>query len=446
MKKIDLTKGSVLKVLTALALPIMGGSLLQFAYNLVDMLWVGRLGTDAVASVGSSSFFTGLGYAINAMVIVGTGIKVSHAVGRQDEVATKAYTNAGIVINGTIGIVYALVLLLFGQAFIGFLELRNPIVEKDAYLYLVCSAPMLFFAFYNILFSRLLGSYGNNKEALRINAVGIVTNIILDPILIYGLGMGVLGAGVATLIANSLMFGIYLYRGRKLLMYDRRVKLEMDKVVEVIRLGSPIAFQRVLFTMVNIVLARMIAQFGSDAIAAQKIGLQIESVTFMIIGGLNGAIASFTGQNYGAKKYGRIHEGYQAALKIGGAYALAMSALFWLVPEHLVVLFVSEQTTIQVAVGYLGVVAFSQLFSAVEMISNGLFTGLGMPKISANISMFFTVLRLPMAWVLIQHLGISGVWWSIAISSILKGLTAYGYYRLKVQEKYKDDDTITGTI
>ena len=75
MKKTDLTKGNVLRVLTALALPIMGGSLLQFAYNLVDMLWVGRLGTDAVASIGSSSFFIGLGYSINAMVVIGGGIK-----------------------------------------------------------------------------------------------------------------------------------------------------------------------------------------------------------------------------------------------------------------------------------------------------------------------------------------------------------------------------------
>ena len=96
MKKTDLTKGNVLRVLTALALPIMGGSLLQFAYNLVDMLWVGRLGTDAVASIGSSSFFIGLGYSINAMVVIGAGIKVAHAVGKKNEYETKAYMNASL--------------------------------------------------------------------------------------------------------------------------------------------------------------------------------------------------------------------------------------------------------------------------------------------------------------------------------------------------------------
>lgn len=170
MKKTDLTKGNVLRVLTALALPIMGGSLLQFAYNLVDMLWVGRLGTDAVASIGSSSFFIGLGYSINAMVVIGAGIKVAHAVGKKNEYETKAYMNASLVLNGLLGLLYAVLLLFAGKSFISFLQLGNVEVEQNAYLYLAYSAPMLFFAFFNLLFTRLLGSFGNNKEAFKISA------------------------------------------------------------------------------------------------------------------------------------------------------------------------------------------------------------------------------------------------------------------------------------
>ena len=95
MQKIDLTKGKVTKVLLATAIPIMGSSLLQFTYNLVDMLFVGRLGSDAVASVGSSSFFIGLGYSINAIVVIGTGIKVAHSIGNSDEIKTKGYISKG---------------------------------------------------------------------------------------------------------------------------------------------------------------------------------------------------------------------------------------------------------------------------------------------------------------------------------------------------------------
>lgn len=439
MKKIDLTKGNVFSVLMALALPVMGGSLLQFTYNLVDMLWVGRLGSDAVASIGSTSFFIGLGYAINAMVVIGGGIKVAHTVGREDIKDTKAYINASIVLNTLLGLGYALVLVFGGRSLIGFLNVGNKVVENNAYLYLLWSAPMMFFAFFNILFTRLLGSFGNNKVGFKISAVGIIINIILDPLFIYGLHMGVVGASLATLIANSVMFVLFLYKGKGILRYKRAIGIQKGKVIEVIRLGTPMAFQRILFTMVNILLARMIAGFGSDAIAAQKIGLQIEAVTYMVIGGLNGAVASFTGQNFGAKQYKRIHQGYRTAIGIGVLYAVITTAIFLLVPASLVKFFVVEATTIEIATVYLRIIALSQVFGALEMITNGLFTGIGIPKIAAHISIIFTMLRIPMALVFIRFIGLNGVWWSIALSSVLKGMVAYLYYKMKVQVKYKYD-------
>ena len=171
MQKIDLTKGKVTKVLLATAIPIMGSSLLQFTYNLVDMLFVGRLGSDAVASVGSSSFFIGLGYSINAIVVIGTGIKVAHSIGNSDEIKTKGYINSGLILNFIIGLIYSLLLVLLGKELISFLDLGNLRVERDGYIYLALSAPMLFFAFFNLLYTRILSSYGNNKIALKINAV-----------------------------------------------------------------------------------------------------------------------------------------------------------------------------------------------------------------------------------------------------------------------------------
>ncbi|GAA0079296.1 MATE family efflux transporter [Clostridium sp. CTA-5] len=430
MKKIDLTQGKVLGVLIALAIPIMGSSLLQFAYNLIDMIWVGALGSNAVASIGSSSFYIGLGYSINALVVIGTGIKVSHAVGRKNEFEVKQYINAGIFINTIIGIIYALTLVFLGKEFINFLNINNSVVEKDAYLYLALSAPMMIFAFFNLLYTRIFGSFGNNKTALKINTIGIIINIILDPIFIYVFSMGVSGASIATLISNIIMFSIFILKSKETLKFDFNIGIDSKKVLEIINLGFPMAFQRVLFTLVNIALAKIIAIFGSDAIAAQKIGVQIESITFMIIGGLNGAVASFVGQNFGAKKYHRISEGYKMALKIGIIYSVITGILFITMPELLVKIFVREENTIIIASQYLRIIAFSQLFSTVEMVSNGLFTGIGKPKISATISIVFTVLRIPMALFFTKLIGLNGIWLSIALSSVLKGIAAYLMYRL----------------
>ncbi|WP_133015793.1 MATE family efflux transporter [Clostridium cuniculi] len=438
MKKIDLTQGKVIKVLTALALPIMGSSLLQFTYNLIDMLWVGGLGSDAVASIGSSSFFTGLGYSINSLVVIGAGIKVSHAIGEKNNKDVKQYINSGLAINFVISIIYALILIILGKSFISFLNLNNEFVERNSYYYLAMNAPILFFSFFNSLYTRIFSSFGNNGDSLKINAIGMIINIVLDPIFIYIFKLGVVGAAVATLIANIVMFILYRIKSNGILHYDKSIGIDKEKVMEIMRLGFPMAFQRILFTVVNIILAKIIAIFGTNSIAAQKIGLQIESITYMVIGGLNGAIASFTGQNFGASKFKRIKQGYYTALLLGIIYSMIMSIIFIIFKEPIIRLFIREKSTILIASGYLQAVAFSQSFSTIEMVSNGLFTGLGMPKIPAIISIVFTVLRIPIALVLMKTLGIQGVWWSIAISSILKGVAAYSVYLIKIRRNYKD--------
>ncbi|WP_195952893.1 MATE family efflux transporter [Clostridium saudiense] len=434
MKKIDLTRGKVISVIAALSLPIMGSSLLQFTYNLIDMIWVGRLGSNAVASIGSSSLYINIGNALNSLVVIGTGIKVAHAIGRKNENEIKEYINSGIVINIIIGTVFGLILIFLGKGFIEFLNLNNSEVESNAYYYLALNAPILFFAFFNMMYTRILGSFGNNKLALKINGVGVILNIILDPVCIYVLNFGVIGAGVSTLIANVIMFILFRINTNGILNYRYDLKVDFEKIKEIIRLGFPMAFQRILFTIINIILAKIIAMFGSEAIAAQKIGVQIESIAYMIIGGLNGAVASFTGQNFGAGKSNRIKEGYRSALVVGISYAIVMAGVFLLLNRPLIRLFISDESTILIASAYLKAVAFSQVFSAIEMISNGMFTGIGKPNIPATISIVFTSLRIPLALVLIKPFGISGIWISICISSILKGICSYFIYETKIRK------------
>ena len=192
------------------------------------------------------------------------------------------------------------------------------------------------------------------------------------------------------------------------------------------------ATQRIIFTLVNIVIARIIAGFGDNAIAAQKIGLQIESVSYMVIGGLNGAISGFTGQNFGAREYGRVNDGYKTTLKIGTIYSIGVTIVFIMFSKELARAFVNNNSTVIMASNYLKILGLSQFFSMIEMVSNGVFTGMGKPKIPAIISIIFTTARIPIALVFINYFGLNGIWLSFAISSVLKGITAISIYRLKV--------------
>nr|WP_251130295.1 MATE family efflux transporter [Exiguobacterium sp. s149] len=429
-----MTTGQVQRVIVALALPLVGSSLLQFTYSLVDMFWVGALGSDAVASIGAASFYIMLGQAIQSLIVVGAGIKVSQAVGRRDQALIQRYVRAGRRINLGLGLLFVTVLAAFGQALIGFLNMDAPAVEQLAYSYLLVSAPMLIFSFFNLLFARLFSAYGNTTTAMRINATGVTLNMILSPLFIYPLGLGVVGAGLATLVANVVMFGFFWHRARVLFDWEETVEPNHTDYREILRLGFPMASQRVLFTVISIFLARMIGSYGTEAIAAQRIGLQIESIAYMMIGGLNGAIASYTGQNLGARKVDRVHEGYRVTTRLGILYTGLITLVFLFVPDVLIGLFVDDPTTIEIGANYLRIIGISLIFASLEMIGNGYFSGLGLPKIPATISIVFTVARIPLALALEPYLGIDAIWWSIALSSIIKGLVSAFYVRLMKKE------------
>ncbi|MEH6944656.1 MATE family efflux transporter [Bacillus sp. JJ722] len=314
MKKNDLTSGNELSVISLLSLPLIGSSLLQFLYNFIDMLFVGGLGPDAIASVGSASFFINLGYSIQAMIVVGGGIKIAHSMGSKNELESTSYIGISLLLNLFIGVLTILGLWFFGNQLLDFLDLQNEAVQSGAYQYLAVSGFMLFFSYFNIFFIRMFSSFGNNKQSFYISALSLLLNIILDPIFIYTLEWGVIGAAIATLIAQVLMFILFVYLARNILFHKNIIQISYHKALEIVKLGIPMSTQRVLFTVINIILAKFIASYGTDAVAAQKIGLQIESVTFIVMGSLNGAVSSFIGQNFGAKKFKRILKGYHVSL------------------------------------------------------------------------------------------------------------------------------------
>ncbi|MGN1401354.1 MAG: MATE family efflux transporter [Bacillus sp. (in: firmicutes)] len=436
MKTTDLTSGKELTVITLLSLPLIGSSLLQFLYNFIDMLFVGGLGPDAIASVGSASFFINLGYAIQAMIVIGGGIKIAHSTGSKNQTESAAYIGNSLILNFTIGIVTIAGLVLFGNQLLDILNLNNETVQVGAYQYLSISAFMLFFSYYNTFFIRMFSSFGNNRQSFHISALGLGLNIILDPIFIYTFNWGIAGAAIATLISQILMFILFIYLARNILFQKDILKASLHKSTEIMKLGIPMALQRVLFTVINIILAKLIASFGTDAVAAQKIGLQIESITFIVMGSLNGAISSFIGQNFGAKKYSRIAKGYRASLLLGISYALLTSTVFILWPEALARLFTRDAETVAIAASYLQIIGLSQIFMSIEIICTGIYTGIGKPAIPSAISIIFTFMRIPLALLLTPLLGLDGIWWSIAISSLIKGSLSIIIFKTVFGRKY----------
>ncbi|NLR89829.1 MATE family efflux transporter [Flammeovirga agarivorans] len=424
MKK-DLTTGPVKDSIVGLVIPIVSSSLLLFAYNFADILWVGQLGSDAIAAVGTMAIFLSFCWAIISVFLFGSNIIVSLSIGKQNNKQAQELAQQAFI--GVVGLTAIIQILIFWQHenIISFFQLNNPVVEKMAKAYLIWSGVEMIFSFMIQQMTSVSNARGDAKTPLKINLIGVGLNIILDPIFMFGFDLGVEGAAIATFISRFIAFVLF-WRRSSVEFYGCKCVwiFNLKDYINVLKIGFPPSIQRVMFTLVGIFMARIVAHWGAEAIAAQKIGLQIESMTFMLVNGLSGAMLSFTGQNFGAQKFERIQKGYISTVQFGSIFGVVMGAVFFLFPEFFVKWFLSDPKAVNIAVSYLQIIGISQFLMCIEMITTGVVNGLGKTEIPAAINVVFTVIRVPMAYLFAYTLdfGINGVWLSIAISTFLRAI------------------------
>jgi len=416
------------KKLLKLAFPIIGSYLLHMTYNLTDMIWVGYLGSGAVAAVGSAGFFLHLGWAMASIITVGVNVKIAHSVGAMDMDTAGRYSTSGLWGIGSIAIVFTSIFFAIPEQFIRFFQMKDVHVNEMAVSYLFISSFGIIISFVNLLFISIFNAHSKTKLSFKASFIGTLVNIVLDPLLIIVFSLGVEGAAYATIIGRScsLIFFLFAFKKSDNIRF-KGIFPKLSKLKTLFQVGTPAAIQRISFSVIYIFLARIIADWGPNAIAVQKIGVQIESITFMIVGGIMQAVTIMVGHSYGAKNLTEVPNIYRAGWRISLAVGLVTTLIFLLIPEVLFSVFVPEQESILMGKDYLMILAASQLFMCLEMISAGVFNGLGRTQIPAVVSVIFTSLRLPGAYFLgfYTFLSLNGVWWSISGSSILKGITLY---------------------
>lgn len=197
----------------------------------------------------------------------------------------------------------------------------------------------------------------------------------------------------------------------------------------IIKIGFPIALQSMLFTGISMVISRMVTVYGDMAVAVQKVGSQIETISWSTAEGFGAAINTFIAQNKGAGNNERIIKGYKCVLGITCIWGLFVTLLLVVFPEEIFGLFIHEEDLVPYGAAYLIIMGFSQIFMCVELTTSGAFSGLGKTIIPSAVGIIFTAARIPMAVVLTKTaLGLDGIWWSISISSILKGIILFGCF------------------
>jgi len=445
-KTVDLLESNILAALAKLALPIMATSFIQMAYNMIDTIWIGRVGSGAVTSVGTAGMY--IWFANGLVIVAKTGgqIKAGYCIGAKDYDRASDYAAASFQLAAVLGILLGVICALFAKPLISFFNLSSQQVITDAEHYLIITCGLVIFSFINQVFAGILTAMGNSLQLLLATSAGLIINIILDPLLIFGIGpfprLNVIGAAIATVFAQAvvtLIFISFAVKDTVIFQKSRLFKLSYAGDLKALAaVGLPASVQSIIFTSISMVIARIISNFGEAAIAVQKIGTQIESVSWMISDGFSAAINSFIAQNYGAGNYHRIIRGYQKAMILAVIWGILCTVLLVVFPEPLFRFFLPEEDLVPMGVEYLRILGVSQLFMCIEITTAGAFAGLERTIPPSVEGVILTAGRIPLALVLITTpLLLNGIWWSITISSILKGIVLVTWFLLFLRKQKK---------
>ena len=250
-KNIDMLHGPVLPALTKLALPIMATSLIQMAYNLTDMIWIGRLGSNAVAAVGAAGMYMWLSNGLASLSKMGGQVNTGYSLGSGSRKEAAGYIANTLRFAAISGIIFGIVCMLSATPLIGFFNLNSPQVIADAKIYLQITCGLVVFSFVNQSFTGIFTALGNSKAAFLATTSGLIVNIILDPVLIFGLGpfpaMRIMGAAVATVIAQAIVTLTFLIFTRKDTLIFPEVHFfgrpNLHYLTSIIKIGLPTSIQ-----------------------------------------------------------------------------------------------------------------------------------------------------------------------------------------------------------
>ena len=438
----NLTEGPILRQLFMLAMPIMATSFIQMAYSLTDMAWVGRLGSEAIAAVGSVGLLIWMTSSLTLLNKVGAEVSVGQSIGLKDEIAARGFSMHNITISLLISIIWASILFCFAPAIISMYKLERSIANNAiSYLRIVSTA--FPFVFLSASFTGIFNAAGRSKIPFTINGIGLLINMLLDPILIFVLDGKTDGAAWATWIAQASVFSLFLYQLKfKNILWENFCFLGRFKrtyTIRIFKIGFPVATLNALFAFVNMFLGRTASTVGGHlGLMAMTTSGQIEAITWNTSQGFSTALSAFVAQNYAARRIQRVMKALKSTLFMTFIFGLLCSFLFIFGGNNIFAIFVPEKDAYEVGGLALRIDGYSQLFMMLEIVIQGVFYGIGRTIPPAIISITCNYLRIPMALLLVSFgWGLSGIWWSICITSILKGIIIFIWF-LYIKRKTLD--------
>ena len=438
-----LTEGKIFRQLIQLATPIMGTGFLQMGYTLTDMAWLGRLGSGEMAAVGAMGIILWFLSSISLLTKVGAEISIAQSIGAGQLEKARIYASHTVTLSVIISLFIVGVVFLVMNPVIALFKLDAKLTEM-ARQYLQITIVTYPFVFLSYTFSGIYNGIGRTSVPFYFLAAGLIANMLLDPLLIFGIGglgaMKTQGAAFATAFSQILVVGLFIWKMKQkngiLDRFPYFIRLQKTHTWFIFKLGAPVAAMNCLYAAINFYMARIASIYGGHlGVMSQTTGGQIEGITWNTSQGFSTALGTFVAQNYAAKKIERTVLAYRYTLLTLLALGVIITLSFLFAGKQIFGIFVLEEQARIAGGEYLYVMAFSQIFMMLEITTMGIWNGYGRTLPPALVSIVFNLARIPIALSLAPLFGITGVWIALTVSSIMKGIVSPVWWQI-VYHKY----------
>ena len=441
-------KDDPFKSMWRLAVPIMIGMGIQTLYTIIDMIFIGRLGGDAIASVAFNMpiFFFVMGLSFG----LGNGVTASIArfIGSNDKVNADNSAEHAVAMALAISLILTVSGLLFGKQILLFIGCTNDILPL-AWDYLKVSCYGISFGVFSGFFRSILAGEGEMKLPMIVAGLGTVLNTILDPIFIFYMDLGVAGAAWATTISQIIVCLIFIYM---LFVKNHtyvRFKLKDFSfssyiIYDIIKVGIPVSMSMVVMALGQLVFNRLLVNFSTDAVAAYQIGGRVDMIVFLPIFGIASALTTIVGMFYGADEFEKIKSISFYGIKSSFLITTICSVFLFIFAPSVVKVFTMDTVIQKISIDYLRTISFLFPFISIGLTIGRILQGLGkgMPSliitivrvigIAGPLAYFFTfVLDKPVEW----------IWYSMFISGIFATIISITWITVSFR-KFKAMDII----
>lgn len=439
--KQDFTQGSIFGKMIQFMFPILGAQILQAMYGAVDMLIVGRFGTNAgISAVSTGSSIMNLMTFVLGALATGVTILLGRYLGEKRNNEIGPLIGNAIAFFGTVAIVVSVLLIVFARPFAVLMQAPAEAVDLTVQYIRICGAGYIFVVAYNLL-SCIFRGLGNSRLPLIFVAIACVVNIFGDLFLIAGLGMNVAGAALATIAAQavSVILSLVIIRKQKFPFAFSMKDIRFGrKIKSFFRIGAPLALQEILTNVSFLALCAFINRLGLDASNGYGIAQKIQSFILLIPSSLMQCMASFVAQNVGAGKEDRAKKGMLYGMAVGAGIGVFIAVVIFFKGDVVASIFSNDEQSIVRAFEYLRGFALEAIVTSILFSFMGYFNGhsRSMFVMLQGLAQSFLI-RLPMSYIMsIQpDASLTGIGLAAPTATIFGIVLCTVYYRRMANEK-----------